>query len=131
MSLVISNLGDVLVLQRALNYSSPGNLKIHLFTNSISPSKTDTVSTYTEASDSSYAAISLTGASWSVTTVSSVTTATYAAQTFTFAGAQTVYGYYLTDSSSTTLVGAEAFPSALTIPSGGGTITITLNITGN
>ena len=131
MSLLISDLGDALALGRMLNNTATGDLKLHLFTNSVTPAKGDTTSSYTEASDSSYGVITLTGATWSVATVSHVTTATFTAQTFTFAGAQTVYGYYLTDSAGTTLVGAEAFPSALTIPSGGGTITVTLNITGN
>ena len=131
MTLVIANTGDVLSLQRTFNYAAADNAKLHLFTNNYTPTKTDTTSSYTEASDTSYAAVALTGTNWSVTTVSSVTTGTYPAQTFTFAGAQTVYGYYITNNAGTTLIGAEAFPSALTIPSGGGTITITLNITAN
>jgi hypothetical protein len=131
MSLVISDLGDALALGRMLDKTAQGDLKLHLFTNNYTPGKGDTTSSVTEASDGSYSAATLTGASWSIATVSHTTTATYPAVTFTFAGAQTVYGYYLTDSGGTTLVGAELFASALTIPSSGGTITVTLNIVGN
>ena len=131
MTLVVSNVGDVLALNRLLNVASTADVVCHLFSNSYSPQKTDTVSSYTECSAAGYAAITCTGASWVVATVSSVTTASYPAITFNFTGAQTVYGYYITDSAGTTLLLAEAFPTALAIPSGGGSVTVTLNITAN
>jgi hypothetical protein len=131
MSLLVADTGDVLALQRMLNFVAADNCKLHLFSNSYTPAKGDTVASYTECVGTGYAAATCTGASWSVTTVSHVTTATYPAITFTFSVAQTVYGYYITNNAGTTLIGAEAFPSALTIPSGGGTVTVTLNITGN
>ena len=103
MTLIVPNVGDVLALQRIVNFTATGNLKLHLFVNSYTPAKTDTVSSYIECSATGYAAISLTGASWSVTTVSNTTTGTYPAQTFTLTSSATIYGYYVTESTSTTL----------------------------
>jgi uncharacterized membrane protein len=133
MTLIISNGGDVIALNRLVNNTTLDNLKLHLYTNSISPSKTDTASTYTEPSGATgYAAISLTGASWTVATVSSVTTASYTQQTFTFtSGPVTVVGYFLTDNSGN-LVGAEQYTDGpYNIPSGGGTILQPVNIVAN
>ena len=132
MTLVVPSVGDSLILQLALNKASPANVKLHLYKTNVTPGKSDTVSTYTECdTGAGYAAVSLTGSSWTVATANGTTTASYAAQTFTFTSGQSVYGYYVTDSTSTTVLWSEAFPSVFTIPSGGGSVTVTLNLTAN
>ena len=111
MSLLVPNVGNALALGLICNKTTQGNLKLHLFKSNTTPSATDTVSTYTESTAAGYAAVSLTGSNWTISTTSNVTTATYPAQTFTYTAAENVYGYYVTDAGSTTVLFAEAFAS--------------------
>lgn len=110
-----------------LNHTAPTDVKLHLFTSNITPAETDVLSTYStnEVTDASYAAKTLTGTNFTVATVSGTTTATYPRQTFTFAAAATVYGFYITNNSDTALLWVARFDAApFNIPSGGGTIGI-------
>lgn len=127
MALLVPNVGETEMLKRILNAATPDNVKLHLYKNNVTPSETDTVSTYTEDDGTGYAAISLTGSNWDTTTTAG--TASYAQQTFTYTAGTTVYGYYVTDNAGTTLLWAELFSDGpYTIPSGGGTIKITPTI---
>ena len=76
MALVVVNNGESIALQYLTNKAAtPENLVLRLFTSNTTPAETDTAGTYTEASGSGYAAITLTGASW---TVSGTTQIAYA-----------------------------------------------------
>lgn len=111
MALVHPNEGAQEALRRWLNYSATGDVKLHLFKSNTTPGETDTVATYTEATFTGYAAVTLTGASWTVTNADPAS-ASYAKQTFTSsAGSQNenVYGYYVTNSGGTILMWAERF----------------------
>jgi hypothetical protein len=123
MALLVPNVGETELLSRMLNKSTTGDVKIHLYSDDVTPAEGDTVSSYTLITDP--AAISLTGSSWSVTDG----TASYAQQTFTFSGSATAYGYVVTDAAGTTLLWSERFTDGpYTIPAGGGTIKITPTI---
>ena len=89
----------------------------------------------TEITDYLYAPIQLAPANWVIAAAGDVTTATYNSTIqFNFGAAATVYGYYVTndilDNATTTILWIERFNNApFSIPSGGGTITITPKIT--
>jgi hypothetical protein len=131
MSLLVPNCGEVLALGLICNKTSQADLKLHLYKSNTTPAETDTVSTYTESTATGYSVKTLTGASWTITTDGGgVTTASYAAQTFTYTATETVYGYYVTNNAGTTLLFAEKFSDGpYNIPSGGGSVTVTLNWT--
>lgn len=125
MALLVPNVGETEMLDRILNVSASGDVKLHLYSDNVTPAEADTVASYTLVTDP--AAITLTGASWDTTTTAG--TASYAQQTFTYTGAGTAYGYVVTNSAGTTLLWAERFTDGpYEIPSGGGTIKITPQI---
>lgn len=112
MTMVVPNSGEELALKALVNHTAPQNLVLRLYSNDLTPAETDTAGTYTELAGSGYAAVTLTGSSWTVTP-GAPTVASYAEQVFTFSGAAgNVYGYYLTQSGSGLLVYAERFPGA-------------------
>lgn len=125
MSLLVPNVGETLMLKLILNNATQGDVKLHLYSNDVTPAEADTVASYTLVTDP--AAKTLTGSSWDTSTTAG--TASYAQQIFTYSGAGTAYGYVVTDNAGTTLLWAERFSDgAYTIPSGGGTIKITPTI---
>jgi hypothetical protein len=107
MALNFPDSGENLVLEMLVNKTAPQNLVLRLYRNNITPSDTDVAGTYTEASFPGYAAITLTGASWNAASGGSI--AYGAQQTFTCSGASTddIYGYYVTQASSGTLLYSE------------------------
>lgn len=126
MTLNFPYIGDKWVLQSSLGAN---NTKLRLFTNNVTPAKTDLASTYTECSASGYSAITLSSGSWTYTTQGNE--ADYPTQTFNLTSSVTVYGYYVTDTGGTTLLFSEAFSNGpYNIPSSG-SIAITLAVTDN
>ena len=131
MALLVPDVGEVLLLKYALNHTEPTEVKLEIYTNDYTPVEGSVVADFTEAVAAGYAAIELAGASWTITTTTGVTTATYAQQTFTFTAASTNYGYYITNNDGSRVLWAERFSDAPhTIPSGGGTEKITVNLIG-
>lgn len=129
MALLVPDVGEVELLSRMLNRTSTGDVVLRLYVNDVTPAEGNTVDSFTEADDASYSAKTLTGANWTVSTSAGVTTGQYAQQDFAFAAAATVYGYYVTNSSGTTLLWAERFGSAASLGSSGGTVSIIPRIT--
>jgi hypothetical protein len=132
MALLFCGNGEIVALSLIVNkVTATENLVLKLFTNNHTPVAGDTAGTYTEASGFGYAAVTLTGASWSVSG-SGPATASYAQQTFTFTGGLgNVYGYYMIRASSTDLIYAERFASApFLISNNGDQIKITPQVTG-
>ncbi len=108
-----------------LGHTAADNVRLHLFTNNLTPSESDTLSMYTESSATGYSVKELPGASCTFFTSAGTSSATYARQTFTYTTAETVYGYYMTNQAVSTLIWAERFTGApFQIPTGGGTIDI-------
>ncbi len=102
-----------------LNKSASANLKLHLYTNNYTPAASSTLASFTECADSGYTAVSLTGSTWSIADDGSGTShASYPQQTFTFNGAVTLYGYYVTDTGTNKVCWAEKFSSSLTFAAG-------------
>jgi len=127
MSLLVPNVGEVKILEKALNKVAADDVKIHLYSSNTTPAEDDVVGTYTLITDP--AAITLTGANWTVSTLAGTSTAEHAQQTFNFTGAATVYGYVVTDNGGTNLLWSERFTDGpYTIPAGGGSIKITPKI---
>lgn len=128
MAFIVPNVSEVRLLEFIVNKSSPSNWILHLYTNSVTLTESTVLANLTEATQAGYASISLTGASWTITTLSGVTTASFAEQFFTFSVAATIEGYYITDSSSNLLCVEKFSNGPYTLPSGGGQIGITLNV---
>jgi hypothetical protein len=92
--------GAIKILDKFFNTGN--NLTLKLFTNDYTPVEGTVVGDLTEAAGADYAAKTLTAGSWTCSSVGGIATAVYAEQTWTFTGAltgpQTVYGYYVIDS---------------------------------
>lgn len=134
MALILPNDGEVDALSYYVNKLAPENLILRLFQNNITPAEGDTTATYTEATFTGYAAITLTGANWTIT-AGAPSVAAYAQQAFTStAGSQNqpIYGYYLTRATSGRIAHAERFPDGpYNIVNNGDKINITPQITGD
>jgi len=132
MALLVPNVGEVLALKNFLNHTAPENQKLDLYTGNVTPAETDTHASYTAATGGGYSQAALTGTSW-VVTAGAPSDAAYAQQTFTFTGAPSVtsmYGYFVTQTTSGILMWAERFsagPYAMT--QNGDNIKITPRIT--
>ena len=126
MALTAPTTGEVKLLHYITNMVSPTNLVLHLYSNDPTIAAALTTSTITEVGAGiGYAPITLVGTAWTTTTPGGLGTAVYSEVTFTFTTAQSVYGYYVTSTSSSQLLWIERFSGApFTLPSGGGTIAI-------
>jgi hypothetical protein len=130
MALLVPDVGDVEMLTRVLNKGATGDVKLHLYTNNYTPVAGSTVANFTECAAAGYAAITLAGASWAISTSAGTTTASYAAQTFNLTASAVIYGYFVTNAAGTIVLWAELFTSApFNIPSGGGSVQVTPKIT--
>lgn len=132
MPLLVPNNGEGDALAYMVNKAAPQDLVLRLFTNNITPAETDVAATYTEATGFGYAAITLTGATWTVTE-GAPGNASYPQQTFTFTGALgNVYGYYLTRVTSGRIAWAERFSDGpYNVVNNGDTIKITPFLSGD
>jgi len=132
MAILIPNGGEDFALQYFVNKASPQNLVLCLFKSNTTPAETDTIGTYTEATFTGYASITLTGASWTATP-GAPSQVSYAQQTFTSSADQTtenIYGYYYKRVTGGELMGAERFSDApWAITNNGDTAKITPVIT--
>jgi len=132
MALNFPDVGENLSLEMIVNKTAPQNLVLKLYKNNITPSDTDTASTYTDATFPGYSNITLTGASWN--TASSGTITYSAQQTFTCSGTSTddIYGYFVVQASSGTLLYSERDANApLAVRVSGDAIKITPTISAN
>jgi hypothetical protein len=132
MTLLVPNNGEGDMLTALVAKAAAENLVLRLFQSNTTPAETDTAATYTEASFTGYAALTLTAASWAVTE-GAPSNAAYPQVTFTSsAGAQSqnVYGYYLTRVTSGRLAWAERFADGpYNIVNNGDQIKVTPTIT--
>ena len=130
MPLNVPDVGENKILEMMVNKTAPENLVLRLFQSNTTPSDTDTAATYTESNFTGYASITLTGATWSAASAGSI--AYSAQQTFTCSGAasQSVYGYYITQLTSTVLIWSERDALApFAIANSGDAVKITPTIT--
>jgi len=103
------------------------NLRLHLFVNDATPTSSDLLSQYTECTATGYGSIVLAGNQWTfvIDPVTQTATATFPIQTFALTSNVSVFGYYITDQTTTTLLVVERFSNAPFIISGTGNIFIT------
>lgn len=130
MAIIVPDTAEIVLIKAALNHTAAEDQTLKLFVNNITPDGDTVVGDFTEATGGGYAAKSLTGTSWTVTTnASDEGEATYAAQTFTFTGAlttnTTIYGYYVVQASSGALLWCERFASTFTPAVNGDALTFT------
>ena len=114
MTLVVPNVGEGVALAAFLNKTAPQDQVLKLFKNDVTPGEADTAATYTEATFTGYSSKPLTGATWTVTP-GAPSTASYPQQSFTSGAdqtAQSIYGYYVVQATSGTLLWAERFTGA-------------------
>jgi hypothetical protein len=132
MALNVPHTGENIALEALVNKTAPQTLLLHLFISNTTPADTDTLATYTEATFPGYASVSLTPATWGA---ASGGTITYGSQiTFTCTGTSTdnVYGYYVNQTTSTTLVWSERDAAApFAVRNNGDAIKITPTISAN
>jgi hypothetical protein len=111
MALLVPNNGEGDGLKAFLNHTAATDPILRLFQNNITPAETDTAATYTEATFTGYSSVTLTGASWSVVE-GAPSSASYAQQSFTSSAGsqnQSIYGYYVTRTTSGRIAWAERF----------------------
>lgn len=115
MALVIANVGELELLDKMLKdaLSVDEDYTLKLFTNNVTPSQSSVAGTFVEATFTGYVAKTLTRTGWSAAaTVSNKAESSYAQQSWTCgATGETIYGYYVIATTSTTLLWAEAFSS--------------------
>lgn len=132
MALLVPNNGEGDALQYFVNKATPQDLVLKLYQNNVTPGETDTAATYTEATFTGYASVSLTGANWTVTE-GAPSSASYAQQTFTSSANQSqqlIYGYFLVRASSGRIAYAERFTDGpYSIANNGDAIKVTPTIT--
>jgi hypothetical protein len=140
MAFVTSNTGEKLLLDAAVGKVAAANLKLKLFKNDVTPGHESTTATFTEANFTGYAEITLTTTSWNAgvagtgtgTALANKASIDYAQQTFTMGvpgTTNTIYGYYITDTAGTTLLGAERFAASQSMALSGDSIKITPKLT--
>jgi len=128
-TVVFTQTGEVVALENIVNNTAPQNLTLRLYSNNYTPTSTDTSSNYTELSGYGYSSVSLTPSSFTFAT-GTPCTATYPQITFTFTGAAgLIYGYFVTQASSGSLLFANRFSNApISIANNGDQIRVTLTL---
>jgi hypothetical protein len=113
-----------------LNITDPQDLVLKLYTSDTTPAEATVVGDLTEAVGGGYADVTLTPASWVISSADP-TAAAYPEHAFVFSGAVgSVYGYYVVQAVSGALLWAERFAGApLSIQNDGDEIRVTLKIT--
>ena len=89
MALVVMNQGEGSMLRNIINASAPADPTLRLFGNDLTPSALTSGGNFTEVAAAGYAAITLTGSSWTIVE-SGPSHASFATATFTFQAATSV-----------------------------------------
>lgn len=141
MAITITNEGEQLLLGYMTGKVAAANFKLKLYTNSYTPTQTDTVASFTElGAVQSYVAKTLTTSSWNAatagtgtgTSLSNKAQITYPQQSWTAdgtGGAQTVQGYFITDSTGAICIGGEKFTSGQPFTTAGDLLKIDVALT--
>jgi len=131
MGFVLSQEGGVLLWQYILGILSAVNPFVHLLGSTFTPAHTSVLSNFAGHElplASGYAPIQLTnpGANWTLTPIAAGALATHTILPWTFTGALSVYGYYLSDDTHSISWGGELLADVYTFPSSGGLFTLSL-----
>ncbi|MCB9949571.1 MAG: hypothetical protein H6824_01165 [Planctomycetaceae bacterium] len=121
MPLITSNAGELELLDKLLKdpLTTNEDYVLKLFQNDYTPDQTTVEASLTEANFTNYAAVTLTRSGWSdAVTVSNKAESSYATQSWTCGTTgNSVYGYYVTGSTSGTVLWAERFAATRTLVS--------------
>jgi hypothetical protein len=133
MAILVPNVGEVVALSNFLNISAPEELVVRLYSSNTTPIEAHTDSDYTEVTGGDYTPIQLNPVNW-VLTPDNPSEASYPQITFAFTGAigggGNVYGYFVTQEISGTLLWAEKFVNGpYPIANDGDEIRIAITIT--
>lgn len=110
--LLTPNEGEIEDLTKILSE----DLVLRLYTNDKTPANTDTVADYTECAAAGYVAKTLTGGSWSISSIDSVATGTYADQLFQTSVTSLCYGVFVTNVAKTKIRWASRFVAPPDLP---------------
>jgi hypothetical protein len=129
MAIVFTNAGEAIALRNIVNNQPPQTLVIKLYSNNRTPTKLDTATDYTEVIGFGYSSQTLTTSSFTFVE-GDPSTAAYPQITYSFTGAAgNVYGYYVVQQVSGTLMFANRFSNApINIANNGDEIRITLTL---
>ena len=125
MSVVVNQYLDNLAARVLLGLAgNPGGWSIHLYVNLYAPTPQDTVSSYVECTLPGYSFVTFQSSQWSGgISPGPIAVYTYPQITWTFdpyqSAQQTVFGYWVQDSSGSVLY-AELFPAPFPVPPQGG-----------
>jgi hypothetical protein len=132
-------MADVLnqsLMRKRLRYTEgqvPGTPqpKLRLFANNVAVSPINIPSDFLELSATGYAAVALTPGNWTNALGTNAYTGTYLTVTFSMTAGlgQTVYGYYVTDETDSTVMFAGSFAQPFAIPDAGGQVAVTPTFT--
>ncbi len=106
----------------------PSLLYVRLYKNDYTPTGAMNISSFTQANFSGYASESFTRPSGSLSGGQVTAQSPVLAFTLSSSTAQTIYGYYLTNSTGVTLYGAEKFASPITLSDPGDFISFRLTL---
>ncbi len=109
MPLLAPFVGERKLLGYLLNVAAPSDVVYHLYSNIHTPVGADVLGSYTECVDGLYAPTVIPHAAWTIATAAGVTAATAPLISYPFGGAQTIDGYFVTDTTNTLLLWAEEF----------------------
>lgn len=133
MTILVPSASEKTLADFMLGVTTPGNQILKLFVNNYTPIDATLASDLTEMSTLGYAAKALTKTAWVNTAgaTGAVNNGAYATQTWTFTAgtAVTVYGYFVTDTTTGLLLWAEPFVSPKVIQNTGDQIIITPALT--
>lgn len=125
MPIVLPNEGlvDLLTYMIKSTISGVGNWELRLFQNNYTPIQSSILSNFTVATFTGYSAVTLTRGNWTTPTIISdhaVSTYTTSPQVWTCgATGNTIYGYYMVDTTAGVVRGAERFASSVVLTDGG------------
>jgi hypothetical protein len=131
--IVIPSASEKDILDFALGTATPGNQKMKLYVNDVTPDDASVAATFTEMSTLTYAEKALVKANWvsAAGAAGQPAASAYAQQAWAFgAGAAvTVYGYYVVDATTGRLLWAERFANPKLVGNAGDQILITPSMT--
>lgn len=124
MAMYTPNAGELELLDKMLKkaLSTNENYILKLYQNNYTPDDNSTSGSFTEANFTNYAAVTMTRAGWnSAVVVSNKAESSYGSgpQTWTCgASGNTIYGYYVVASGTSTVLWAELFPTSRILANG-------------
>lgn len=134
MALLVSNTAEGRMIRMIVNATTAQNenLSMRLFKSNTTPTSTMTLADYTEATFTGYSAVTATSGSWTINEGAPTSATQASATTFTCTAAtsEAIYGYYLSQITSSQLMWSERFSDGpYTLTNNGDKIILTPQLT--